>query len=152
MDVIAPLLRVSRTNRSSTAAVLFAALIISGCASSGQNGGGTSLVRGMTAPNPNGCYVKVFDQPQLRGAANFLNGPMRYSTLERLANGANWANRIRSLEVGPGATATAWADVNYAGASIELRVDTRYPVLPPALVGAIKSLEVRCTQAPASAS
>jgi hypothetical protein len=104
----------------------------------------------MTAPNPNGCYVKVFDQPQLRGAADFLNGPMRYSTLERLGNGANWANRIRSLEVGPGATATAWAEVNYAGTSMELRVDTRYPTLPQALVGTIKSLDVRCTQAPTS--
>jgi len=104
----------------------------------------------MTAPNPAGCYVKVFDQPQLRGAADFLNGPMRYSTLARLATGANWANRIRSLEVGPGATATAWADVNYAGTSMDLRVDTRYPTLPTALVGMIKSLDVRCTQAPTS--
>jgi beta/gamma crystallin len=104
----------------------------------------------MTAPNPNGCYVKVFDQPQFRGAADFLNGPMRYSTLVRLANGANWANRIRSLEVGPGATATAWAEVNYAGTSMELRVDTRYPTLPSALVGTIKALDVRCIQAAGS--
>jgi hypothetical protein len=125
-------------------------LIISACAASSPNGGGTSLVRGMTAPNPNGCYVKVFDQPQFRGAADFLNGPMRYSTLVRLANGANWANRIRSLEVGPGATATAWAEVNYAGTSMELRVDTRYPTLPSALVGTIKALDVRCTQAAGS--
>ena len=102
----------------------------------------------MTAPNPAGCYVKVFDQPQLRGAADFLNGPMRYSTLARLATGANWANRIRSLEVGPGAT--AWAEVNYAGTSMDLRVDTRYPTLPTALVGMLKSLDVRCTQAPTS--
>ena len=105
----------------------------------------------MTAPNPNGCYVKVFDQPELRGAADFLNGPRRYSTLAPLVNGANWANRIRSVEVGPGATATAWTEVNYAGTSIEMGVDTRYPVLPPALAGAIKSLDVRCTQAPGNA-
>jgi hypothetical protein len=103
----------------------------------------------MTAPNPTGCYVKVFDQPQLRGAADFLNGPMRYSTLARVQNGASWANRIRSLEVGPGATATAWAEVNYTGTSLELRLDTRYPTLPPALVGTIESLVVRCAGQPA---
>jgi hypothetical protein len=137
-------------NGSSTAAALFVALIVSGCASSSQNGGGTSLVRGMTAPNPTGCYVKVFDQPQLRGAADFINGPVRRSRLDVLPNGANWNNRIRSLEVGPGATATVWAEVNYAGTSMELRVDTPYPTLPTALVGTIKSLDVRCTQPPGS--
>jgi hypothetical protein len=126
-------------------------LIISACAASSPNGGGTSSVRGMTAPNPTGCYVKVFDQPQLRGTADFINGPMRYATLTSLPNGANWNDRIRSIEVGPGATATAWDDAVFTGASMELRVDTRYPMLPTALVGAIKSLDVRCTQAPASA-
>jgi hypothetical protein len=138
------------TKRDPIVAAMFALVIGCGCASSSSNGGGTSLVRGMTAPNPNGCYVKVFDQPQLRGAADFLNGPMRYSTLARLANGANWANRIRSLEVGPGATATAWAEVNYAGTSMELRVDTRYTTLPTGLVGSIESIDVRCVQAPAT--
>jgi len=103
------------------------------------------------APNPNGCYVKVFDQPQLRGTADFINGPMRYVTLTNLPNGANWNDRIRSIEVGAGATATAWGDAIFTGASMELRVDTRYPTLPSALVGTIKSLDVRCTQAPASA-
>lgn len=139
-----------RTKQAAIVAAVFAFLIVCGCASSSSKGGGTSLVRGMTAPNPNGCYVKVFEEPQLRGAADFLNGPMRYSTLARLANGANWTNRIRSLEVGPGATATAWAEVNYAGTSMELRVDMRYTTLPSALVGSIESLDVRCVQAPAA--
>jgi hypothetical protein len=94
-----------------------------------------------------GCSI----QPQLRGTADFINGPVRHSRLDVLPNGANWNNRIASLEVGPGATATAWADVNFSGASMELRVDTRYATLPPALVGTIKSLQVRCTEAPASA-
>src|SRR5262245_24283300 len=136
-----------RRNRATT---VFALMIVCGCASSSSNGGGTSLVRGMTAPNPSGCYVKVFDQPQLRGAADFLNGPMRYSTLARLANGANWTNRIRSLEVGSGATATAWSEINYAGQSMELRGDMRYTMLPTALVANIESLDVRCEQAPAT--
>ena len=91
------------------------------------------------------------DQPQLRGTADFINGPMRYVTLTTLPNGANWNDRIRSIEVGAGATATAWGDAIFTGASMELRVDTRYPTLPSALVGTIKSLDVRCTQAPARA-
>src|SRR5262245_13907971 len=139
-----------RRNRAAAVSTVFALLIVCGCASSSSDGGGTSLVRGMTAPNPSGCYVKVFDQPQLRGAADFLNGPMRYSTLARLANGANWTNRIRSLEVGSGATATAWAEVTYAGPSMELRRDMTYTTLPTALVGNIESLDVRCEQAPAT--
>ena len=129
---------------------LSAILLASGCASSPTNvgGGGTSLVRGMNAPNPTGCYVKVFDQPQLRGVADFINGPVRYSRLDRLPNGANWNARIRSVEVGPRATATVWAEINYTGASMELQLDARYEALGIAL-GTIKSLDVRCTEAPA---
>ena len=140
----------ARKNERAISAAVAAFVVVCGCASSSSNGGGTSLVRGMTAPNPNGCYVQVFDQPQLRGAADFLNGPMRYSTLARLANNANWTNRIRSLEVGPGATATAWAEINYAGASMELHVDTRYTTLPAAFVGRIASIDVRCMHPPAA--
>jgi len=69
--------------------------------------------------------------------------------MRRLPNGASWANRIRSVEVGPGATATAWEEVNYTGTSLELRLDTHYATLPPALVGTIESLDVRCAGQPA---
>jgi hypothetical protein len=115
----------------------------SGCASTSDSTERTSA-RGVTAPNPNGCYIKVFDQPQMRGQADFINGPRRYVTLSQLPNGANWSKRIRSLQVGPGATATMWSDVNFEGMSWAMRVDTAYPTLPPGLEGSVQSMDVRC--------
>jgi hypothetical protein len=90
-----------------------------------------------------------FEQPQLRGTVDFINGPMRYAKLTGLPNGANWNDRIRSIEVGP-------ARLQPYGPMVSLArrwscVKIPYPTLPAALVGAIRSLDVRCTQAPASA-
>jgi hypothetical protein len=32
-------------------------------------------------PDPGGCYVLVYDQPEFMGAREFINGPAKYSTL-----------------------------------------------------------------------
>ena len=120
---------------------------LSGCAKTTPITGGASVTPGLTAPNPSGCYVKVFDQPQLRGTSDFINGPNRYPSLARLPNGANWNNRIRSLEVGPGATAVAWSHRNLDGASMEIARDAAYRLLPHGFVGDIESLDVRCLNA-----
>ena len=100
---------------------VFPVIALTGCATTSS-----SLVRGMTAPNPTGCYIQVFEGERLRGPADFINGPMRYGTLANLPNGADWAGRIRSIEVGPAATATIWTGPNRSGKSMDLRVDRPY--------------------------
>ena len=42
----------------------------------------------VTAPNPVGCYVQVFEINRLAGPSDYLNGPMRYATLTTLPNEA----------------------------------------------------------------
>jgi hypothetical protein len=101
----------------------------------------------MTAPNPIGCYVKVYDEAQFRGAADFVNGPMRYSTLTAMPNAARWSKRIRSAQVGPAATVTVWTDVNFTGTSMQMGTDRAYPTLPRAVAGDIESMVVNCTSA-----
>jgi hypothetical protein len=96
-------------------------------------------------PHPGGCYVLVFDHPQLTGAREFINGPEKYYTLRNLPFGDNWRKRIRSVAVGPGATATLWTDEGFEGASIRLRADLKYPTLAPAFDKEIESLVVACT-------
>jgi hypothetical protein len=117
------------------------AIALAGCATTSS-----SLVRGMTAPNPSGCYIQVFAGERLRGVADFINGPMRYSTLSRLPNGADWNGRIRSIEVGPAATATIWTGPNHSGKSMNLLLDRPYPALPEGFSGKVRSMELRCEE------
>jgi hypothetical protein len=121
--------------------VIVPVLVISGCAHAS-----TSLVRSMTAPNPSGCYIEVFAGERLRGTADYINGPMRYSTLAKLPNGADWNDRIRSVEVGPAATATLWTGLNRSGKSMDLHVDRPYPVLPADFSGRVQSMDLRCEE------
>ena len=117
------------------------AIALTGCATTSS-----SLVRGMTAPNPSGCYIQVFDGERLRGVADFINGPMRYGTLSRLPNGADWNGRIRSIDVGPAATATIWTGANQSGKSMNLRLDQPYPTLPEDFRGKVRSMDLRCEE------
>ena len=120
---------------------VLAAIALTGCAATSS-----SLVRGMTAPNPSGCYVQVFDGERLRGGADFINGPMRYGTLSTLPNGADWNGRIRSVEVGPAATATIWTGPNRSGKSMDLLLDRPYPTLPADFSGKVRSMDLRCEE------
>src|SRR5262245_39610259 len=103
-----------------------------------------SISSGMNMPNPSGCYVKVFDREQFRGAADFINGPRRYATLDGLPRGARWNKRIRSVQVGPGAVVTVWADEKFKGPSLQMRSDRRYGFLMESYAGRIKSMDVSC--------
>jgi hypothetical protein len=114
-------------------------IALTGCATTSS-----SLVHGMTAPNPSGCYIQVFDAERLRGTKDFINGPMRYNTLANMPNGADWARRIRSVEVGPAATATIWTGPNRSGSSMLLRLDRPYFTLPADFSGKVQSMDLRC--------
>jgi len=120
---------------------VLAALALTGCATTSS-----SLVRGMTAPNPSGCYIQVFDGERLRGVADFINGPMRYGSLSNLPNGADWNRRIRSIEVGPAATATIWTGPDRSGKSMDLLLDRPYPALPDEFSGKVRSMDLRCEE------
>jgi hypothetical protein len=132
-------MRTPSTIRRGTAVV--AVIALTGCATTSS-----SLVRGMTAPNPSGCYVQVFDGNRLRGTKDFINGPMRYNTLSNLPNGADWTGRIRSLAVGPAATATIWTGANRSGKSMVLQLDRPYFALPADFSGKVRSMDLRCDE------
>ena len=53
----------------------------------------------LPAPNPNGCYVMVFEQPEFSGSGDVLNCPWKWASLDglRKTNHDGWRNRIRSL-------------------------------------------------------
>jgi hypothetical protein len=71
---------------------------------------------------------------------------MRYSTLSNLPNGADWNGRIRSIEVGPAATATIWTGLNRSGKSMDLHLDRPYPILPPDFSRKVRSMDLRCEE------
>jgi hypothetical protein len=102
----------------------------------------------LRAPNPNGCYAIVYEQPLFGGAGDVLNGPARLSGLERVpnTNEANWHRRIRSLRVGPGATVRAYAETSFKGPSQLFGAGTLHPQLQQALSARIESLEVTCVE------
>ena len=100
----------------------------------------------LRAPDPNGCYVIVYERPLFAGAGDVLNGPARLSTLERLpnTNQANWQRRIRSLRVGARATVRAFAETSFKGHSQRFDPGTPHPQLQQTLSAHIESLEVAC--------
>lgn len=101
---------------------------------------------GLRAPDPNGCYVIVYDQPDFRGTRDVFNGPARWPRLEglRSTNEESWRNRIRSLRVGSAATMTAYTDAGLKGNSRQFVPAAEHPRLEHAFSARIESLELSC--------
>jgi hypothetical protein len=100
----------------------------------------------LPAPNPNGCYVIVYDGAEYRGLGDVFNGPGRWTRLERLmgTNQSHWRNRIRSLHVGKLATLTVFVDPEFGGQSQRFSPSTDRPRLDAPFSGRIESLEISC--------
>ena len=98
-------------------------------------------------PNPDGCYVQVWDAPKHTGIADYINGPQSYPNLRSMANQRNWNERIASLRVGPNAKATAFADENFRGGAYELPARTTVSALPETMTRRISSLRIECSDA-----
>ena len=112
----------------------------------------TSTLTNLPAPNPNGCYVRVYDRTDFGGIGDVFNGPGRWPRLERLVNTneESWRNRIRSLHVGTAATLTVYVEQDFKGSSRQFPPAADQPRLDPELSGRIESLEISC--APTGAS
>jgi hypothetical protein len=100
---------------------------------------------GGPAPNPNGCYVFVYDETDWRGERAVLNGPTKWGTVERLRlDDKDWRNRIRSLEVGPTATVTLYTELNYKGAAQQFGPASKPARFDGRLGAGVESLDVTC--------
>ena len=115
--------------------------MLAGCAKEPVLGG-----LGGNAPNPNGCYVFLYDQENWRGKRVVLNGPGKWQSVERLQRNddKDWRKNIRSIEIGSSATLTAFTELNYRGVSQQFG-----PASDPARVGGslatgIESLAISC--------
>jgi hypothetical protein len=106
----------------------------------------------MRSPNPNGCYVMVFEGRGFESYADVLNGPNRWSSLDGLkeTNHARWNDRIRSLRVGSAATVTAFTESGFRGAAERYQPGSEHADLPPEISAKIESLEIVCTRPPAA--
>ena len=102
----------------------------------------------LRAPNPNGCYAIIYENPGFEGAGDVLNGPTRLPLLEQVpqTNEVNWQRRIRSLRVGSTATVTVYAQTAFKGYSRRFEPGTERPQLEPALSAQIQSLDVVCLE------
>jgi hypothetical protein len=98
------------------------------------------------APNPNGCYALIFDQPAFRGTGDVINGPARWSILTGIpeAQQATWDDRIRSLRIGAAAILTVYAEREFKGKAREFTAGTALPQMDSALSSTIKSLALVC--------
>jgi hypothetical protein len=98
----------------------------------------------LTMPNPEGCFVRVWEEERLTGASDFINGPRAYASLRDLPGGRNWQDRIRSVEVGPTATAFVWSNETFRGFNVRLAPGAQYPVLAKGLTADIESVAIEC--------
>ena len=103
---------------------------------------------GLPAPNPNGCFVFVYDRTDWQGAGVVLNGPARWPNLEGLrASQENWRNRIRSIDVGPVATVTVYTDAVFSGVSRRFAPKSRLGGLDSEISARVESLDLACPRA-----
>ena len=121
--------------------LVVAVSVVVGC------GTGSSPGRSYTMPNPDGCYLQVWDGPDFNGASEFINGPRRYEHLRDLPGRLSWKGRIRSVRVGPTARATAWSDEGFEGTSLLLTTDRPRAEGFATLPVDVESLDVRCATA-----
>jgi hypothetical protein len=100
----------------------------------------------LPAPNPNGCYVIVYEHADFRGVVDVFNGPARWPTLDDLQgmNLESWRNRIRSLRVGSAATVSAYSDRAFRGQSQRFEPGSEHPRLPAGLSARIEALGLSC--------
>jgi hypothetical protein len=117
-------------------------VMLTGLASSGAS-------PAFQAPNPNGCFVYVYDSAEFAGARYVFNGPARFRTLNRTlsAGELGWDNRIRSLRVGETALLTVFTETSFGGRSTRFTAGTAHPQLPPAFAGHIQSAVLECPAA-----
>jgi hypothetical protein len=118
---------------------LLLAAVATGCGSRQPSG------RASTMPNPEGCFVQVWDHPGFTGASEFLNGPRRYDQLKDLPGGSSWKRRVRSIRLGPSAEAVAWSSERFAGRNVRLTTKEQgggFDTLPER----VESLEIQCTR------
>jgi len=101
----------------------------------------------MRAPNPNGCYLMIFEQPAFAGSADVLNGPGRWPNLRAVqeTNYPDWSNRIRSLKTGSAATVTVFTETRFGGLSERYPAGTDRAALRPDLSEKLASIDIACT-------
>jgi hypothetical protein len=127
-------------------AVTFATMLVSAAACRS----GTPLDarnRSTRPPDPTGCYVRVFDSPEYRGAEEYINGPIKLERLTNLPGGKSWSQRIRSVRVGPAAEVTVWTNEQYKGQQLRM-VEAAYTTLPVVFDKKIASMQIQCAAQP----
>ena len=97
-----------------------------------------------TMPNPDGCFVQVWDRPGFAGASDFINGPRQYPHLRDLPGRRSWTDRIGSVRVGAGVSAVAWSQEQFGGRRAELTADSLERGAFAAVPVKVQSLEIRC--------
>jgi peptidase inhibitor family I36 len=120
---------------------ILAAAMLAGCATEAVLGG-----LGGNAPNPNGCYVFLYDQENWRGQRVVLNGPGKWQSVERLRRNddKDWRNNIRSIEIGSSATLTVYTDPDYRGVAQQFGPASDPARFNGSLSAGIESLTLSC--------
>ena len=105
-----------------------------------------ALSTGSPAPNPNGCYVMVFDQPTFGGRGDVFNRSGRWASLRQIAETRerSWHNRIQSVRTGFAATARFFTGPNFTGESMQLSPGTDRPEFEGRFAKEVASLEIGC--------
>ena len=96
------------------------------------------------APNPNGCFLFIYDRTGFSGSRSLVNGPVRLASLDRIGGDSHWNRRIQSLEVGSAASVALFTAENFSGRTTTFSPATRAPTLTSEFAGRIRSLTLSC--------
>ena len=96
------------------------------------------------APNPNGCFLFLYDRAGFNGSRYLVNGPVRLASLDRMASDSDWNRRIQSLEVGSATSVALFTGENFSGRTTTVPPATRAPSLTTEFAGQVRSLTLSC--------
>ena len=104
-------------------------------------------------PSPDGCFVRVWDQPAFEGASSSSTARPSTGSLRDLPRRQSWNGRIRSLTLGPAASsAMAWSDEQFKGRSLLVTAVSREQGRVAAVPLEVESLDINCATQAADAT
>ncbi len=93
-----------------------------------------------------GCWARLYAQDGFRGDRFTLIGPVAMTNL-RGPFGQDWENKIESIETGPRAAVTLYANENFKDRSAQVAADKKVPDMSEkaGLFDHFKSLRIDCS-------
>lgn len=96
------------------------------------------------SPDPDGCFVIMYQGVEFDGERRLINGPKRIDDLSSL--GPEWTQEVGSLRVGDAAIVAVHSREELFGRTLNVAAGTSVPILEYLFPGPVRSMSVQCAR------